>query len=154
MDWEGHAILGLRAAQGLPQWEIDTLQPDMSPEEIGKVYMPPITNVREKLGAYCLILDWIYQSEYASYARRPDGSWAVCYWHTESNLLTQTYEGTVTLRLPNRFARDIKRIDLLSGDIYQLPEEMVDRKTVLTTLRNLPIRDYPLLLTFGDFYRE
>ena len=75
MDWEGHAILGLRAAQGLPQWETDTLQPDMSPEEIGKVYMPPITNVREKLGAYCLILDWIYQSEYASYARRPDGSW-------------------------------------------------------------------------------
>ena len=75
MDWEGHAILGLRAAQGLPQWEIDTLQPDMSPEEIGKVYMPPITNVREKLGSYCLILDWIYQSEYASYARRPDGSW-------------------------------------------------------------------------------
>ena len=75
MDWEGHAILGLRAAQGLPQWEIDTLKPDMSPAEIGKVFMPPITNVREKLGAYCLILDWIYQKEYASYARRSDGSW-------------------------------------------------------------------------------
>ena len=47
----------------------------------------------------------------------------------------------------------MKLIDLLTGDIYQLPEEMVDRKTVLTTLRNLPIRDYPLLLTFGDFYK-
>ena len=75
MDWSGHAILGLRAAQGLPEWEIDLLKPDMSPGEISKPFMPPINNVREKLGAYCLILDWIYQSEYASYARLPDGSW-------------------------------------------------------------------------------
>ena len=75
MDWSGHAILGLRAAQGLPEWEIDLLKPDMSQEEIGKPFMPPINNVTEKLGAYCLILDWIYQSEYASYARNADGSW-------------------------------------------------------------------------------
>ena len=98
--------------------------------------------------------DYDFQKARSYGFKRSDGSWAVCYWHTESNILTQTYEGTVTLRLPNRYAKDIKLIDLLSGDIYELPEEMVDRKTVLTTLRNLPIRDYPLLLTFGDFYKE
>jgi len=86
--------------------------------------------------------------------KRGDGSWAVCYWNTESNVLTQTYEGTVTLRLPNRYARDMKLIDLLTGDIFELPESMVDRDAALTTLRNIPIRDYPLLLTFGDFYKE
>lgn len=75
MDWSGHGILGLRAAQGLPQWETDMLKPDMSEAEIGKPFMPPITNVTEKLGAYCLILDWIYQKEYAPYARLEDGSW-------------------------------------------------------------------------------
>jgi len=98
--------------------------------------------------------DYDFQKARSYGFKRSDGSWAVCYWHTESNILTQTYEGTVTLRLPNRYARDMKLIDLLSGDIYALPEEMVDKKTVLTTLRNLPIRDYPLLLTFGDFYKE
>ena len=61
---------------------------------------------------------------------------------------------TVTLRLPNRYAKDIRLIDLLTGAIYQLPEEMVDRKNVLTTLRNIPLLDRPLLLTFGEFYKE
>lgn len=86
--------------------------------------------------------------------RRPDGSWALCYWHTESNILTQTYEGTVSIRLPNRYAKDIKLIDMMTGQIYKLPEEMMVEGTVLTTLKNIPIRDYPLLLTFGDFYQE
>lgn len=75
MDWQGHALLGLRAAQGLPQWEIDALQTSMAPEEIRQPFMPPITSVREKLGAYCLILDWIYQPEYARYTRHADGQW-------------------------------------------------------------------------------
>ncbi len=86
--------------------------------------------------------------------RRGDGSWAICYWNQESNILTQTYEGTVTLRLPNRYARDIRLMDLLTGSIYELPEEMVDRKNVLTTLRNIPLLDRPLMLTFGNFYKE
>ena len=38
----------------MPQWEIDILKPDMSAKEIGKVCMPPITDVREKLGAYSI----------------------------------------------------------------------------------------------------
>ena len=87
--------------------------------------------------------------------RRPDGSWAVCYWHTESNILTQTYDGTVTLRLPKRYAQcEVKLIDLMTGDIYKFPPEMAEEKTVMYRLSNIPIRDYPLLLTFGDFYRE
>ena len=58
------------------------------------------------------------------------------------------------MRLPNRYARDMKLIDLMTGDIFELPDSMVDRDAALTTLRNIPIRDYPLLLTFGDFYKE
>lgn len=76
MEWQGHSLLGLRAAEGLPDWEIEKLKnADMSPKTIGKAYMPPIRTVREKLGAYCLILDWIYQKEFEHYARLPDGKW-------------------------------------------------------------------------------
>ncbi len=75
LEWQGHSLLGLRAAQGLPAWEIELLKPDMSPTEIQKPIMPKITNVVEKLGAYCLILDWIYQTGYARYARQDNGRW-------------------------------------------------------------------------------
>ena len=74
-DWSGHAILGLRAAQGLPEWEIDLLKPDMRAEVIGKSFMPEIRSTAEKLGAYCLILDWIYQDEFRSYGIQRDGKW-------------------------------------------------------------------------------
>ena len=76
MEWQGHALLGLRAAEGLPEWEIEKIKDtDMSPAAVGRAIMPPIRTVREKLGAYCLILDWIYQKEFESYARRPNGRW-------------------------------------------------------------------------------
>ena len=43
-------------------------------------------------------------------------------------------------------------IDLLEGTIYSIPESMVenDGKGYRRFL-HLPLRDYPLLLTFGDF---
>ncbi|MBR4674702.1 MAG: hypothetical protein IKP00_09570 [Victivallales bacterium] len=76
MEWQGHALLGLRAAEGLPDWEIEKLaSTSMSAEAIGRAYMPAIRTVREKLGAYCLILDWVYQKEFEKYARMPDGKW-------------------------------------------------------------------------------
>ena len=75
MEWQGHALLGLRAAQGLPAWEIAMLKPDMSPEAINRPYMPEIKSVTDKLGAFCLILDWIYQKEFSAYCRQPNGRW-------------------------------------------------------------------------------
>ena len=76
MEWTGHALLGLRAAEGLPEWEINLLKTtDMSDESIRRAFMPEIRNIREKLGAYCLILDWVYQEEFAHYARLDNGKW-------------------------------------------------------------------------------
>ena len=47
---------------------------------------------------------------------------------------------------------EAKLIDLLEGTIYSIPESMVenDGKGYRRFL-HLPLRDYPLLLTFGDF---
>lgn len=84
--------------------------------------------------------------------RKPNGSWAMCYWHTESNILTQTYEGTATIQIPRRYAKDIKLLDLLSGDIYRLPEAMVVETSAFVKLSHFPLKDHPMMLTFGDFY--
>lgn len=75
MNWDGHALLGLRAAEGLPEWEIELLKTDLSQETIRRPCMPEIRTVREKLAAYCLIPDWIYQKEFERYARLPNGKW-------------------------------------------------------------------------------
>ena len=50
--------------------------------------------------------------------------------------------------------RAIQLVDLMHGGIYELPENMVERREDgVTGLLNLPLTDSPLLLTFGDFIR-
>ncbi|UKI34406.1 MAG: hypothetical protein L6W00_14160 [Lentisphaeria bacterium] len=81
---------------------------------------------------------------------KPNGSAAFVYW-MPAEILTTTYEATITIEccsLPG----EAKLIDLLEGTIYSIPESMVenDGKGYRRFL-HLPLRDYPLLLTFGDF---
>ena len=42
-------------------------------------------------------------------------------------------------------------IDLVDGTVYEIPENQIERHGKFLKLFNIPIRDYPLLLTFGDF---
>ena len=82
---------------------------------------------------------------------KPNGARALCYWNTNSNILTQTYEGTTTIRLRNNDAREPHIVDLLRGDVYEIPESMKTVDKGFTVLNNIPVTDYPLLLTAGDF---
>ena len=78
---------------------------------------------------------------------RPDGSVAVAYW-MPSNILTETYEGTASLEVDGSLlAKGVRITDLRDGSVYKLPEEMISDGV----LRNIPITDSPLLLTFGEF---
>ena len=85
--------------------------------------------------------------------QKPNGSVGLFYWNGESNILTQTYEGTVSLRVPKRLVHEKppRLTDLLTGDVYELPESMIVDKKNFYRLAHLPITDAPLLLTFGDF---
>ena len=79
--------------------------------------------------------------------RLADGSLAAAYWNNLS-LLEYTYEGTVTY---SYFGPDAaaELIDLRTGDIYAIPENMQERLTNgALRLRNLPLLDVPLLLRF------
>ena len=83
---------------------------------------------------------------------KPNGSKALCYWNPK-NILTETYEGTLSLRVAkDQFPGKIQLIDLLDGTIYDLPESMIVDEGETIKLSHLPVTDSALLLTFGEFY--
>lgn len=82
--------------------------------------------------------------------RKPNGATALAYWNS-TPLLTTTFESTVSFRATN-IKGDIHLVDLLYGDIYEIPADMIEDSGFGTvTIKNIPVTDYPLLLTFGDF---
>lgn len=83
--------------------------------------------------------------------KKPNGSMGLCYW-VSKNILSETYEGTVSLRIKkDEMPGEIHLADLRTGDIYELPEKMMAEEGEYVTLVNLPVTDSPMLLTFGDF---
>ena len=81
---------------------------------------------------------------------KPNGSHAFVYWKP-CEIITTDYEATTTFECMGLEGTP-RLIDLLTGIVYEFPEEMVKRpRNGIVTLSNLPLRDYPLLLTFGDF---
>ena len=65
------------------------------------------------------------------------------------NILSETYEGTVSLKLGDEVkGKDVYLTDLVDGTVYKLDDKMVAEDGVLI---NIPALDAPLMLTFGDF---
>ncbi len=82
--------------------------------------------------------------------KRDNGSAAFVYWNS-TNLMTTDFESTVTFytaSLPDK----IRLVDLMDGTVYKLPESILESKgDGKYHIHNLPIKDYPMALTFGDF---
>jgi hypothetical protein len=82
---------------------------------------------------------------------KPNGSMAFAYWHT-SNIMTTDYEGTITMQAVT-LGKDVKLVDPMDGSVYEIPQSMIeDCGDGCLIFKHLPAKDYPLLLTFGDFY--
>ena len=82
--------------------------------------------------------------------RRPNGACAFVYW-TPTDLMTTTYDHFFTLQVAG-IPGEIRLIDPADGTIYQIPENQIeDRGNNQKMLLHIPIRDYPLILTFGEF---
>ena len=80
---------------------------------------------------------------------KPNGSYALAYWNP-TELLSTSFESTVSFRgymLP----QDIKIVDLIDGKIYKVPENRLEQTDIYSVIKNIPVKDYPMLLTFGDF---
>lgn len=79
--------------------------------------------------------------------QKPNGARGLVYWMPK-NIITETYESTVSLRFDELIdLNDVRLVDLLTGTVYAIPEELF----VDNTLVNIPVTDSPLLLMFGDF---
>lgn len=87
---------------------------------------------------------------YGGFARE-NGSHAFAYWCATDMITIKDYESTVTFEL---FCGkgDIRIIDPKNGSVYKIPEEIISTKDgMLYRFTNLPIKDYPLIITVGDF---
>lgn len=79
---------------------------------------------------------------------RENGAYLYAYWKP-CDLMTTEYEGVVTLEVSG-MPEDFRLIDPMDGSVYAVPEkniEHVGEQSFL--LHELPVRDYPLLLTSG-----
>jgi hypothetical protein len=81
--------------------------------------------------------------------KRNNGAAAFVYWNS-TDLMTTDFESTVTIQVAALDTR-IQLIDLLDGTIYEIPSNMIENEDGCLLLKNIPIKDYPLLLTFGNF---
>lgn len=84
--------------------------------------------------------------------RKPNGASAYFYYKP-SDLMTETYDGltTLTADMPED---KVRLVDPMDGAVYEIPEEMKKREGGVYVLDEIPVRDYPLVLTFGDFFEE
>ncbi len=98
------------------------------------------------------LLGWDFGGELIKKGfRKPNGSCALAYWHP-SNLLTTELESTVSFKFSN-MKGELRLVDLLTGAVYAV-DNLIDRESSTANtvvLKNVPVADYPLLLTFGDF---
>lgn len=82
---------------------------------------------------------------------KQNGSKAFAYWNCTDLVTCQGYEGSVTFELAGVQGAP-RLIDSMDGTIYALGDDIVkDCKNGLYLFENLPVKDYPLILTFGNF---
>ncbi|MBO4344339.1 MAG: hypothetical protein J5833_01200, partial [Victivallales bacterium] len=86
---------------------------------------------------------------YSQGFRKPNGSSAFVYWKA-TEILTTSYESTISIEIA-ALPKKMELIDLVDGTVYEIPENQIEEHGQFRKLLNIPLRDYPLLLTFGDF---
>ena len=78
----------------------------------------------------------------------PNGSSALVYW-TPADLMTTSFEGTVSFQVVVKPSAKIHLIDLMGGAVYELPENMIcNEGDGCISFKHIPVKDYPLLLYF------
>ncbi|MBQ8357428.1 MAG: beta-galactosidase [Clostridia bacterium] len=80
--------------------------------------------------------------------RLHDGTEALVYWNAV-DLLTATYEGTLSLQVYGQKSDNIRLLDPRDGSLYTLPEAMLeDLGCGGIRLKNIPLTDCPLVILF------
>lgn len=78
---------------------------------------------------------------------------AFVYWHP-SDLMTTSFASTVTMKIYSAYD-EVRLIDLMDGSIYEIPDQIMKKNgSGVYTFENLPVKDTPLLITFGKFISQ
>lgn len=92
----------------------------------------------------------LHRYEITSGAFERDGGKAFVYWYP-SNIMTTSYQSSVTLEVFSEY-KDKKLVDIMDGSIYKISDNMIeDKADGVYIIKELPIKDTPLVLTFGNF---
>ena len=82
---------------------------------------------------------------------KANGSKAFVYWNSTDMITVQGYEGSVTFEVSG-VRGEARLIDPMDGSIYDIPETIMTKtENNLYSFKNIPVKDYPLIITFGDF---
>lgn len=92
----------------------------------------------------------MHRYEITSGAFERNGGKAFVYWYP-SNIMTTSFESSITLEVFSEYNK-IRLVDIMDGSIYEIPEKLIENKgDGVIKIKELPIKDTPLILTFGDF---
>lgn len=81
--------------------------------------------------------------------KRENGT-VFAYWNP-TDIMTSSYEGTISFEIHSPYDK-VTLIDVMDGNIYEIPDEIMKRDAFGTyTFTNMPVKDTPLLLVFGEF---
>jgi hypothetical protein len=120
------------------------LNENVTPKELPVFFKPQIS--KRIKGWDCSPTELIYGG-----VTKRNGSGAFLYWKPTELTTVQGYEGTVTLELAG-IGGEVRLIDPIEGGVYAVGENvMKDMDNGLYLFENIPVKDYPLLLAFGDF---
>ena len=82
--------------------------------------------------------------------KKEDGTRAFAYWNSTDMVTILGYEGSVTFELSG-VGGEPRLIDPMDGSIYAIPEEILTKtENGLYAFKNLPVKDYPLIITFDE----
>ena len=85
--------------------------------------------------------------------KRKNGE-AMVYWYP-TNILTTSFEGTISIEVLTDYKKDMKVVDVMDGNIYEIPDELIKEVgNGVYKIEKLPIKDTPLIITFGDFLED
>lgn len=86
--------------------------------------------------------------------KKANGAKAFVYWNSINMFTTKEWESTISFQTVGLKGK-IRLIDPMDGNIYKIPENMLNQgEDGFCRFVNAPIKDYPLIITFGDFVQE
>lgn len=120
---------------------------NVEPCDLPVIFTPKFSN--RVNGNDCPIKDMIYGG-----VSKKNGSVAFAYWASTDLPTVQNYDGTATFEISGVLG-DVRLVDPMDGSVYKIGDDIVkDYGNSLLVFENIPVKDYPLILTFGDFISE